>query len=236
MALATMYDEMELLLNREIGRGKKTLAYSRTARVLFLNKAQREAVDKIDIESIRELETAASNKSLTSGRYDLSSLSPVIFSGEKGVVWVKVYDGKYCTLIFESVRQANEQASYVYSSENPFCYYQGKYIYILPADTVAIDLLYKAEPTEMSLGSAEGSADDVDCALNAEVQDIIITLAVGLALEYGDEIVRGRALRDRGEEMIKQLNGEYAPTSPVKLEVGGVARGGGYTSGNVLNA
>lgn len=61
---------------------------------------------------------------------------------------------------------------------------------------------------------------DVDCALGARVQDIIVERAAGLAFEYDDKESKAAICYSKADIAIRTLNSKYRPVTPLSLEVG----------------
>jgi len=77
------------------------------------------------------------------------------------------------------------------------------------------------------------AGSDVDCALNDDVQDLIVDWAAGIALKYADEpnLSIAQIAAVMGE--INRKNNKYKPTTPVEFaNLPTVKRGGGF---NIYN-
>jgi len=125
----------------------------------------------------------------------------------------------------DAERKLNEDAGVSYDSTAPRYYFKGIYLYVKPFASQTVDIRYKKVPVDMSLGPLESTSDDTACALNQQVQDIIVVLATSLALEAAGETVRASIVRNRAETMVKTLNSGFTTFTPVSLEVAAVARG-----------
>lgn len=119
----------------------------------FLNRAQSYIATELSDYSIRPIQVSATAQSLgSSGEFDLSSLDPELLEGDRGIISVKITDGKFSTLLTDDERRVNENADVTYSATEPYHHFYGNYLYLLPFAGVTLDLEYKKEPTEMSLG------------------------------------------------------------------------------------
>ena len=75
-----------------------------------------------------------------------------------------------------------------------------------------------------------GSA--VNCALNENVQDLIVDWGVGIALKYADEYNLSVAEIANVQRKIHRMNNSYKPISPVELNIPGVRQSSGV---NIYN-
>ena len=73
---------------------------------------------------------------------------------------------------------------------------------------------------------------DVNCALNATVQDLIVDWGVGIALEYADEPNLSLAKITGVMRQIHRMNNSYKPIRPLELGIPGVKKARGL---NIFN-
>lgn len=212
-----MIDDLEVRLSPDGMAERSPFAFTPDKALLWLNRAQLYVARELDIQLVRELHTTATSQALGSsdGSFDITSLSPNAIEGEKGIVAVKITDGKHCTLLPDYRRRSNEDESKTYVSTAPVFWLIGQTMYVSPYSGYTIDIEYKKLPTDMAFDDDNEPDDDTSCALGNTFQTIMLEYAAGLA---GDVDAKKWAERE-----IRRLNNSYRPVAPVKLEVGRLA-------------
>ena len=75
---------------------------------------------------------------------------------------------------------------------------------------------------------------DINCALNENVQDLIVDWAIGIALKYADEYNHSVAEIANVQRKINQMNNKHKPISLIELEAGQLTgKGAGFSIYNL---
>lgn len=184
-------------------------SFSLSAKVDAINVAQNTVVNLINNAYLTELETVASNKSLTSGSttFTTASISPI----RNGVAVVKVNGGNYCTMM-EARDVKRTQNSYLSgSTANPIAYIFDETIHVLPSSTSAIDIWYLSAPPDLSIS---GSSVSGSSALNEALHEVIVDFAESQLWRMDAQADRAAAAYQSATNQINALNARYEGEAP----------------------
>lgn len=234
MVVEEMVDDLKVQLNVLNQAGKAPHEFSSQNVILFLNRAQRRIIDRLQFFQMRELEIWAVSQSLgTSGEFDWSTLSPAVFQGEKSILAVKHTGGYYCRIISPHRNRKYEDAGYVFSNTDPRMFFEGNDIFIRPYSGKTIDILYRKIPTAMALDATP--ANNVDCILNENVQEALLELALYYGYRAGGDLSRARECREEATRLLRILNGGYAVIPTSTIEAARLLTGAGIVDQSISN-
>lgn len=115
-------------------------------------------------------------------------------------------------------------------------FYNGAVVYSYEHDSKHIVTAYNGTTREFTISPAASGnftdgnyfdfpldefdvGSDINCALNENVQDLIVDWAIGIALKYADEYNHSVAEIANVQRKIGSMNNSYVPIAPVELEV-----------------
>ena len=219
MTASEMYSRVGLRLNKEAPEREFYIS----ERLAFLNEAQLYVADKMPIEKVRQLENVSDAQAVdANGAIDLTALSPTILNGDRGVLDVLHSSGYYCSgPLDEEDRREVTELSITFPSSRPAFWFIGTGLYLNPytyGSTTGV-IRYKGTPTAIT--------DSVACALNDDIQDIIVEYAVyiglkTLAASEGSNARLNAALsvKAMAEGMISSNTNNYTAPRRIRFEVG----------------
>jgi hypothetical protein len=224
-------DEIVGKLGMRLDREAPESKFGVTERYSYLNDGQLYMAQVLPIDLVRQIETTSTAQAVaTDGSITLSSLSPKILNGDRGILSVKHSGGYYCHEILEEDWQRAVEYSLTYTESDPVYYLEGVKLYLMPYayGTTTGVIRYRAVPTAIT--------DSVASAFGDDVQDMIVDYGVymGLKSTHGrleEALAKFRML----EKQVSHLVNLYAPKRRVVFEVGQVlGRGGGAVDGRTM--
>jgi len=184
-------------------------SFSLTAKVDAINVAQNTVVNLINNAYLTELETVASNKSLTSGAttFAAASITPI----RNGVAVVKINGGNYCSMM-EARDVKRTQNSYLSGTDaNPIAYIFDETIYVLSDAATAIDIWYLSAPTDLTVSSGAVSNSST---LNEALHEVIVDFAEAQLWRMDAQSERAAAAYQSATNQINALNARYEGEAP----------------------
>lgn len=212
--LQEMLDELGIYLSDLNQAEDEPFEFSEVQKVVALNRAQDKVLQKVKNDYPVELHLLIENNALgTSGEFNLSTLTSPVFHKTKGLMGIKLHDGKFCNVIsFPEWRVLSDRGVEA-TSNDPISYLRGTYVYVEgygAGDT--IDIFYMREAVKMALDATGSHGNDTSCELRSELQDIIIEYAAYILFKYGRDINRAKMAFMDAQDGIKTIN-DSQPTS-----------------------
>lgn len=215
---AEMVDQLGLYLNKLNYRfddshtlvDKAPDEFTKTERLLMLNRAQRKVVSLTVIDYFARLLVLDEDEVVTSGACALTNLSQTPIYNPWGIIGVRTNLGKFCEYIkfFEYKQLINDDKTF--DIDKPKWYIYGSSIYVLPTTGIStIDIYYVREPVAMSL------ATPTACELSDEMQDIILDYATFIGYAQRKDIDRGRTYLELALGGINAINTRIDPEHSV---------------------
>lgn len=135
-------------LSKRLGDSNKNL-FTDDFLIEALTAGQLETAQNIHRKYLTELEALESNLALSSGSIALSGLANDVLDGEKGILKVKIYGGKYCKMLDVADLKLTENYFDRPTTDSPYCYVFQSRIYVLPSTVTRIDVMYLKMPTDL---------------------------------------------------------------------------------------
>jgi len=210
MSLDEMIGLLQMRMDRFLSKLDFSLLFNKTKAVLFLNKAQRQAVTLVRRHFRHEIDNDFTEQALDSndGHFDLSTLSPLLFGIYIGIDKIRLTDGKFCTKkSLDEIREIRNRNISIPTTK-PIYWIRGTYIYVEPYEGQTIDIYGYRKPVDMVI-------DAVDCELNEIIQDIIVDIAVSIWLDTIGEIEQAKNNKLKYLERLNELHLTMSPSDSV---------------------
>ena len=126
-----------------------------------------------------------------------------------GIVAVKLYGGKWATMIEPGDQKRLENTYLAGSATNPISYVFGEKVYVdgAASATTAIDVWYLRQPVAIAANATE-------CELNIALHEIVVDLAESQLWKMDAKTDRSTAAQTNAATMIEALNARYQGEAP----------------------
>jgi hypothetical protein len=187
-------------------------SFTQTAKLDALNIAQRTVVNLVDNAYLGELQVIVANQAMVGHGITYTVLAAHSDGGQpirNGIIAVKIYNGKWCTMIEPGDQKRLENTYLSTSTTNPVAYVFGEKVYVdgTAASTTAIDVWYLRQPVAIA-------ADAVECEMNIALHEVVIDLAESQLWKMDAKMDRAAAAYSNGTAQITALNARYPAEAP----------------------
>ena len=187
-------------------------SFTSTAKLDALNIAQRSVVNLVHNSYLGELQVIVSNQVMSDYSITYAVLTAHSDGGQpirNGIIAVKIYNGKWCTMIEPGDQKRLENTYLSTSTTNPVAYVFGEKVYVdgTAASTTAIDVWYLRQPVAIA-------ADAVECEMNIALHEVVIDLAESQLWKMDAKMDRAAAAYSNGTAQITALNARYQSEAP----------------------
>jgi hypothetical protein len=186
-------------------------SFTSTAKLDALNIAQRSVVNLVHNSYLGELQVIVSNQVMSDYSITYAVLTAHSDGGQpirNGIIAVKIYNGKWCTMIEPGDQKRLENTYLSTSTTNPVAYVFGEKVYVDGSSAEgALDVWYLRQPVAIA-------ADAVECEMNIALHEVVIDLAESQLWKMDAKMDRAAAAYSNGTAQITALNARYPAEAP----------------------
>ena len=187
-------------------------SFTQSAKLDALNIAQRSVVNLMHNAYLSELQVIVANQAMVGYGVTFTVLTAHNDGGQpirNGIVAVKLYGGKWATMIEPGDQKRLENTYLAGSATNPISYVFGEKVYVdgAAAANTAIDVWYLRQPVAIAANATE-------CELNIALHEIVVDLAESQLWKMDAKTDRSTAAQTNAATMIEALNARYQGEAP----------------------
>jgi hypothetical protein len=186
-------------------------SFTSTAKLDALNIAQRSVVNLVHNSYLGELQVIVSNQVMSAYSITYAVLTAHSDGGQpirNGIIAVKIYNGKWCTMIEPGDQKRLENTYLATSTTNPVAYVFGEKVFVDGSSAEgALDVWYLRQPISIA-------ANTTECELNIALHEIVIDLAESQLWKMDAKMDRAAAASASATAQITALNARYPAEAP----------------------
>ncbi len=177
-------------------------AHSETERGYALDNSQSKVCLMINNKYLSVLKVKDSNKTVSSGIFDLTNLSlSLLGDNEENIIYIKVYNGNFSNKVDMEDIVSIENGYFTPTLNDPRHYFEDYKIKILPTSITKIDICFLRNPTSIISSG--------DCGLSSVLHHLIVKLSASELLKAEGNSEKAFIFEKLALDDINMLNAKY---------------------------